>query len=156
MIHKIFSENPALYKRENVLNLVLSGINLVEAIENLGLKRGNKVFNQVVIPKWILKNDIYSRACVRGLIDTDGSLYFHHHNTKGIKYFNIGLTFTNYSKPLFFGVYNILVRNHFTPSIVKDKQIYIYNIKEIKRYFEIFGSNNPKHIRRLNFYLNQH
>lgn len=155
LIYKIFGEYPTISKRESVLDLTLSGVNLVEALENLGLKRGNKVLNQVAIPEWILSNNEYSRVCIRGLVDTDGGLYFHHHTTKGIKYFNIGLTFTNHSKPLIHGVYKTLIKNGFSPSLVKNKRIYIYNLEEIKRYFKVIGSNNPKHIKRLNFFLNR-
>lgn len=155
LMYGIFGETPSINKRENVLNLTLSGVNLVGALEKLGLRRGNKVLNQVAIPKWILQNNDYSRFCVRGLIDTDGSVYFHKHKTNGINYLNMGLTFTNHSKPLLYGVNNILLANHFTPSIVRDKKIYIYKLDEIKRYFKIIGSSNPKHIGRFNFYLNK-
>lgn len=155
LMGRIFGEFPSINKRENVLNITLSGINLVAALENLGLKRGNKVLNQVAIPEWILNNNAYSSACARGLVDTDGGLYFHHHAIKGDKYLNIGLTFTNHSKPIIYGLYKILKENGFSPSIVKDRKIYIYKLEEIKRYFKIIGSSNTKHIKRLNFYLKQ-
>jgi len=35
---------------------MLSGRNLVKNLESFGLKKGNKIKNQVDIPKWILKN----------------------------------------------------------------------------------------------------
>ena len=43
--------------------------------DELGLKPGNKIKSQTTIPKWIWKSDELLKACVRGLIDTDGSVY---------------------------------------------------------------------------------
>lgn len=153
LFNSVFKESPSVAKYGNVLDLTLSGVNLVEALEKIGLKRGNKVTNQVSVPEWILENHEYSKACVRGLIDTDGSVYYHHHVSHGFKFFNIGLTFTNHSLPLIHGVARILRDNKFSPSIMKEKKIYIYKLSEIKRYFEVIGTSNPKHLNRLNYYL---
>ena len=156
LMNKVFKEMPSISKRENVLSLTLSGIGLVEELERLGLRVGSKIVHQVAIPSWILENREYSKRCLRGLIDTDGGVYFHKHKIKGIKYVNFGLTFTNHSKPLIYGANKILNDNDFYPSIVQNKRIYIYNLSEIKRYFKIIKSNNQKHIKRLNFYLNNY
>ncbi len=56
LITQEFEEKPSLYERENVLIYMLSGRNLVKNLESFGLKKGNKIKNQVDIPKWILKN----------------------------------------------------------------------------------------------------
>jgi len=37
------------------------------------IKSGNKIKNEVTVPKWIKNNKKFSKACLRGLIDTDGS-----------------------------------------------------------------------------------
>lgn len=153
LIYKIFKEKPSINKRKNVLNLTLSGVNIVESLEKLGLKRGNKVANQVPISRWILNNRNFAKACVRGLIDTDGGVYFHNHVTNGIRYTHFGLTFSNHSRPIIQGVNKILRESSFTPSIVKNRKIYIYTLSEIKRYFQIIGSSNPKHTQRFNHYL---
>lgn len=49
--------------------------NVAYILQNLGLKRGNKIKNQVGIPGWIKQNKKFSRRCIRGLIDTDGCIY---------------------------------------------------------------------------------
>lgn len=41
-----------------------------------GLKKGNKIKNNLGIPEWIKANMDYSKKCVKGLIDTDGCIYF--------------------------------------------------------------------------------
>lgn len=156
LIYKVFGEQPSINPRENVLNLTVSGVNLVEAVEGIGLRRGNKIKNQVGIPNWIFRNKNFSKLCVRGLMDTDGGVYFHKHKIKGISYTNFGLTFTNHSRPLVNGVIKVLNSYGFMPSLVADKRIYIYDLKEIKRYFGVIGSSNPKHKNRLEVYLNKY
>lgn len=156
LMRSIFKESPSIGEYHNVLTLTISGVNVIKELERIGLKKGNKIINQVAIPKWILDNKDYAKVCLRGLIDTDGGVYFHHHKIKGIEYINFGFTFTNHSKPLIHGAVKILRDNNFSPSVTKDRRIDIYNIKEIKRYFKIIGSSNLKHINRLNFYLKSH
>jgi hypothetical protein len=153
LMSKIFREKPSSAIYGSVIDLTLSGLNYVLALEKVGLKRGNKVRHQVAIPEWILNNKNYSRVCLRGLMDTDGGVYFHHHITHGNQYINFGLTFSNHSLPLIQGAAQILKENNFSPSIVKNRKIYIYNLSEIKRYFKVIKSSNPKHTKRLNMYL---
>ncbi len=38
-------------------------------------KAGSKYIQEVKIPDWILKNKVYIRECLRGLVQTDGSIY---------------------------------------------------------------------------------
>lgn len=153
LMKRILGEKPSVTRRQNVINLTLSGVSYVESLERLGLRRGNKVKNQVVIPSWIVKNRNYSTACLRGLIDTDGGVYFHHHITHGIPYVHLGLTFTNHSRPLIVGAENILKSHGFSPSVTQHKRLYIYNLGEVKRYFLVVKSHNPKHQKRLKKYL---
>ena len=43
-------------------------------LNNFGIKPGNKKQNNVGIPNWIFDSKKYLRACIRGLIDTDGGV----------------------------------------------------------------------------------
>ena len=149
----VFGYKPSITKRDNVVDITLSSVNLVEALEKLGLKRGSKVKNQVAIPNWILENKLYSGACLRGLMDTDGGVYFHNHSVRGKRYVNFGLTFGNHSRPILIGVKKILESYNFQPSVAEQRKIYIYKLSEIKRYFKIIDSSNPKHVNRLEHYL---
>lgn len=155
LMKKIFGENPYTHKRKsgNALDLILSGMCYVEELEKVGLKRGNKVVNQVSIPDWIFRNKDYARACLRGLVDTDGGVYFHNHVVGGKKYLNFGLTFTNASLPLILGAKNILERNELKVFMPRVRNLYIYDFNQIKRYFKIIGSSNKKHIERFKFYV---
>ena len=155
LIKKIFGEMPHIRRRKgkNALDLILSGLCYIEELEKIELKKGNKVINQVSIPNWVLKNDNYSRACLRGLVDTDGGVYFHNHVVGGKRYLNFGLTFTNASLLLVLGAKNILERNGLKVFMPRERNLYIYDFNQIKQYFKIIGSSNSKHLDRFKFYV---
>ena len=67
---------------------------LVSKLLELGLKRGNKIENQLGIPNWIKDNKNLSKRCIKGLIDTDGCIYIC--KREGQKY----VKFTNHNKRL--------------------------------------------------------
>lgn len=50
--------------------------NIANKLIEFGLKRGNKIKNQLGMPRWIKRNKNYSQKCIKGLIDTDGCIYF--------------------------------------------------------------------------------
>lgn len=59
-----------------------------------GLKRGDKIKNNVKIPMWISENINYIKSCLRGLIDTDGCVY------KSKRDKQIYIKFTNFNPTL--------------------------------------------------------
>ena len=153
LMRLVFGYEPSITRRENVFDITLSSVALVESLEVMGLKRGSKVKNQISIPSWILRNRLYSKLCLRGLMDTDGGVYFHNHKVNSRSYVNFGLTFGNHSRPILMGVKKILENYNFQPSMAENRKVYIYKLSEIKRYFQIIGSSNPKHVNRLEHYL---
>src|SRR3989344_3155106 len=48
---------------------------LVYTLNKFGMPAGNKIKNNIKIPKWILANKEYSSLWLRGMFDTDGYLY---------------------------------------------------------------------------------
>jgi hypothetical protein len=79
MIKKLFHLTPSLYHlpHNSVYNIVVSRIEMVRYLHTLGLPIGNKVKQEIDIPDWIKKNKKFAIACVRGLMDTDGSVFTH-------------------------------------------------------------------------------
>jgi hypothetical protein len=136
------------YRKDSELYITATGRNLVEFLLGKGLKIGNKINQQVGVPDWILRNKEYVKACLRGLIDTDGGVYFHTHVTKGIKYRHLGLCFTSYSKLLLAFVHNELLNLGLGPRIYEKGRVYIYDRNYIKKYFDMVGSHNSHHIER--------
>lgn len=133
-------------------NLVISRIKIVEfAIKDLGLVLGNKVRQQVDIPDWIKINKKFAIACVRGLVDTDGSVFTHKYKVNGKEYSYKKLSYTSLSNPLLLSVYDILsnlgIKVRLAVSLGKS-DVRIDSKEDMKRYFEIIGSSNPKHLKR--------
>lgn len=55
--------------------LMVYSKDLVEKLIELGLKPGNKTENQVDVPGWIKEKTEFQVRCLRGLTDTDGTVY---------------------------------------------------------------------------------
>jgi hypothetical protein len=156
LFYKTFKEKPTLGERLecNTLTLTISGINLIKELQRFGFKQGDKVRNQVDFPSWVWSDIEFQKACVRGLMDTDGGCYFHKHKSNGLFYRNFGMCFTNKSLPLVRSVAKVLMSFGLKFSLVNGgTQIYIYSFEEIKKYFALIGSNNPKNMEKFNSYL---
>ncbi len=158
LFKKVFGETPSWRKCVccNSIDLRLSGVNLVQELERWGFIRGDKVRHQVDLPDWIWSNPEFQKACVRGLMDTDGGCYSHKHKVNGLVYKNFGMSFSNKSLPLVLAMAKILTSLGIKFSLArKSTQIYIYSIKEIKKYFQLINSSNLKNITKFNSYLNE-
>ncbi len=128
-------------------SIVASSRALVEYLQTVGLIAGNKVHHQVDVPSWILENQIYQRACLRGLMDTDGSVYWYTHRVYGHSYSHVALCFTNHSRPLLASVERMLLDYGFRPRR-RPHAVFLHRQEDVKRYFQIIGTSNPKHRRR--------
>jgi len=136
-------------KKFSVINYSISRKNLVNfCVKNLGLKIGNKIRHQIDIPKWIKRSNKFSVACVRGLIDTDGSIFIHKYKINNTWYKYKKISFVSLSKPLIQSVFKILKRNGIKSRICQDKDIRIDSVKDVKNYLRIFGSHNSKHLKK--------
>ncbi len=61
-------------KRKKTIWLRNQTKKLALELEKLGFPIGNKLKNNVKIPEWIFEDRSFLKACLRGLIDTDGSV----------------------------------------------------------------------------------
>lgn len=154
LMGKTLGEEPARFERKSTIELYTSGVELVKILEKLGLRRGSKVAHQVRIPMWIMTNRQYANACLRGLFDTDGGIYIHHHRNKKRRWHNLGWCLTNYSLPLVVDSRTILVSAGITPR-GNEKRIFLYAVSEIRRFMEIIGSSNPKNIEKYQAYMSK-
>jgi intein/homing endonuclease len=152
LFKKLFSIVPVRMDniKQNYTNIVASSINLVEFLEKIGLHRGNKVKQQVDIPKWVFKNEEWMKFCLRGLIDTDGNIARknYHANTLAMQ-----ITFTNASDPLLKSVRRILVGLDYHPTEITRRQVHITRFKEVNRYIKEIGFSNSKHMKRFKKYV---
>ncbi len=141
-------------KDQNAVNIVASSRALVEYFHKNGMPNGNKIKNKIKAPNWIMANQRYRKAFVRGLFDTDGCVYLDKHHIKDKDYYHVGWTFTNFADNLIADVLAILKGLGFTPTH-RDSQprVYLRRQKEIARYFSEIGTSNPKHRSRYEKYI---
>lgn len=131
------------------VDLTISRSELVRfCTEKLGLKQGNKIKQQVDIPDWIKRNKQYTIACVRGLVDTDGCIFIHRYKSKRKWYSYKKLAFTSYSKPLRQSVFDILKNIGLNPRLAQRSDVRLDSIDDVKRYFQLVGSHNPKLLKK--------
>ena len=150
---KLFNVHVGICHSEkwNVTKYIISRSELVRFfIEKLGLKKGNKIKQQVDIPDWIKQKKLYSIACIRGLVDTDGCIFTHRYKVNGKFYSYKKFSFTSYSKPLRESVFNILKNNGLNPRLSQNRDVRLDSIADMRKYFEIFTSSNSKHLN--NYY----
>ena len=150
LIQELFKIPIGIYPsgRDAVIDYVVSRIELVRFLEKIGLKQGNKVKQQVDIPEWIKRNKEYRIACVRGLVDTDGSVFIHRYKVKGKEYAYKKLLFTSHSELLRQSVFKILSGLGTRVRLDNGHNVCIDSKVDVAKYFEIIGSHNPKHLNR--------
>ena len=96
LMEELLKKTPKIHPRKdsNATYLVVYGKDVVGGLVKKGLVPGDKVRNQVGIPGWVNKWKNYQIGSLRGLTDTDGSIFV----KKAQKSIRIG--FQNHSKPL--------------------------------------------------------
>ncbi len=154
IIKKLFNLNAALTfkKKQKAVNVVVSSVNLVNWLSLKGMPKGNKLKIGFSVPNWITDNDEYCKKFIRGLFDTDGSVYVDKHLIKGKIYQNQGWAFTSYSVKLRNDILNLLRSFGYSPTLRESQRsVYMRRREDIEKYFKEIGSSNPKHLER---YLN--
>jgi len=125
-----------------------SSVRLVEFLKGLGLHPGNKVEQQVSVPAWILDAEDWVRACVRGLMDTDGGPYPHRYEAGGKMYRYVKLNFSNHSRRLLGDMETMLHRLGFTPAGDGQTKVVLNRQEEVLRYYTEVGTHNAYHLER--------
>jgi intein/homing endonuclease len=150
LIRKLFGIHPKIYKRKNknAVAITVARKLLVEHLHSLGLPIGNKIKQGLDIPRWILNNPEFAKACLRGLMDTDGSVFTHTYKAKTKIYRYRKLSFTSASPALLVSVQKVLAQNDIQSSISKTN-LRIGSKASINRYLSCISSNNTKHLKRI-------
>jgi hypothetical protein len=149
LIERLFAVEHFIAKKKDSLgaDIVISSAGLIDFLKKQGLLVGNKVKNQVDIPMWVKRNKKFQKACLSGLVDTDGSLYPHRYKVNNKWYEYLKLDFASSSKPLLNSVYVILTNLGIKASL-RGVHITISTKKDINKYFAKIGSSNIKFAER--------
>lgn len=135
-------------KSNNTLYLTKGSKDIVYTLSYFGISSGNKQKNNVKIPEWILKNKRYTRSCIRGLIDTDGSVcpitgrnYSYIWFTSNIE--NLRKTFDIAMKNLGIKTSKWNTRKNRSP------ELFIGGKDQINKYLKEISFKNQKHLSKL-------
>jgi len=143
LMQKVLNKKPSIYepKDADAIKLTISSKKLVEDLINNGLKPGDKKVNQVDVPQWIKQNKDYQKDCLRGLVDTDGSIHVHRANE------SIRIGFKNTSEPLMADFKEMCENNEIkTGKIypVKGENTYELHIESKKNVVKFINKIEPK------------
>lgn len=145
LIERLFAVkvHSKFFKNKNVMLIEACGIKLVEFLEKKGFPPGNKIKNKLRIPFWIRNNENYLKACLRGLYDTDGSVY------KLTNQNSHQICFTNYNFQLMNDVRNSLLNLGINCSKISQKDLYITKKSELRKFLKLIGFSNNRHLKKV-------
>ena len=146
IIEKLFKIKVRIgkFKKTNAMFIEAHSVLLIEFLEKLGFKPGNKIKNRLEIPFWIKNNKEYLKACLRGLYDTDGSAY------KLTNQNSYQINFCNYNSILMKDTRESLIKLGISPSKVsKGTDMYITKKEEIVKFLKLIGFRNSKHLDKV-------
>ena len=157
IIENLFEISPALttHKTSKAVTIVVSRKLLVDFCQRVGFKKGNKIINQVDIPEWIKNNKTFAKACIRGLIDTDGCFFTHNYIVNRKRYSYLKIAFTSSSIPLRLSVEKILINLGFNVRMTSirtnssGRDVRIDDTKQVFKYIKEIGSHNYKHLCKI-------
>lgn len=124
---------------ENLLRIYINSVQASEYFKNMGITSGKPL-----IPTWIFSKRKYQVACMRGLIDTEGSVAISSKMTlTGVSNYK-QIIFTNLNPVLQSFVKNTLTMLEIKCSEKIAKNIYISSRRSILEFVDLVGFSNPK------------
>ncbi len=137
------------HKSFNALYIIINSKKVVEFLLDKGLVAGNKIKQGVGIPYWIKKKKSWYAACIRGLMDTDGSLYLlkpHWPNIMQICFTNRNLVLLNEVKE---GLEILDIRCSKICYKTNTPKIYVTQKKAVRKFYKVVSFRNNKHLHKI-------
>ena len=132
------------FKNSNAMRIIFHGRKIVDFFEKEGYMAGDKIRNKSTIPSWINENPRFLVACLRGLLDTDGSFY------KLTNQSSHQVCFTNKNPILLRDVRDAFISLGIGCSkITKEKDIVITRRSEIAKFYKLISFHNSKHLNKI-------
>lgn len=147
-IEKNFDISVTMRFRKNAraLDLIISSVSFCGQMIRLGMPLGSKLANGIRIPSWILRSEPYLKAFIRGLFDTDGTIYLERKSIKGKEYRYLGMAITSASPNFLYDIASALKSLGLSPTnTVRQKSVFLRRQKDVDNYFLEVSSNNSKH-----------
>lgn len=153
LVKNLFGITPKQYpkKRSRAFDIIVHSKELVDFCQSLGLPIGNKIRQKINIPDWIKHEEKFAVACLRGLFDTDGSVFIHRYVVKKKQYSYPKISFASRSPLLLESVSHILDYLAIVNRRSRD-EIKIESKRDVRKYYSLVGTHNPKHAEKLIHY----
>lgn len=150
LIEELFAIKPKVAVREknNCIVIAVSSVGLTEYLHNIGVVSGDKIKQGLNIPEWIMNDKGLVLACIRGIFDTDGCIYYEKHIIKGKIYKYPRISIVSASFNLLESIHDVLDKLEMKPKIRNNRSVNIENRINIDKFFDIVGAKNPKHLSR--------
>lgn len=141
-------------KDDNSVRFFIGSKKLVLWLHSMGLPIGVK--DKIVIPNYIRRNLNLAKACIRGIFNTDGSVYRRYSkayskHSKHYKNYAV-IQFTMKNKNVIKFVIDILKQSQFRVNqITSDRDYWVCRItsqKDVNRFFNEIATNNSYHSNR--------
>jgi hypothetical protein len=115
-------------RKDNAVDVRITSKLVVDFLKGMGIISNNKY-----IPSWIEKDLEYTKACIRGLVDTEGYISFKKYlSHKSMRIYK-QLDFTNLNISLMAFVRDSLVNLGFNPTKSLERSLYISNPQDLKK-----------------------
>jgi len=150
---ELFNLEPKIqsFPKNNERFVSLYSRELVCYFNDIGLKPGNKIMNKNSIPSWIFNDKRFLRCCIRGLIDTDGSIFRMSRKDPNL----LRINFKNFNQNLLRDSRKAFVMLGFHPSkIICNNVFYISRKADIVKYIKEIGFSNQRHQKRFKKFIN--
>jgi DNA-binding transcriptional regulator WhiA len=157
LINSTFKVKSQIYFRKDCNAMILkiySKMVFCLLIGRFGFKPGNKTYS-VKIPEEILQsNTSLIFATIRGIFDTDGTVFFDKRLIYNQPYPRIALQIV--SKPLFLQLKEFL-QKYFSIYTFEDKKrkayrIEIYGAEQLCKWMQLIGFSNKRHLDKVKYY----
>ena len=159
LIQKYFKIKVNIRKRKDAraVDIYISSVSFCNLMVQYGMISGNKIKGDFRIPHWINKSKTYQTWFLRGLFDTDGSIYQDFRIIKERRYHGVGLLWSSASESLRKDILRLLSDRNMGPTGGKGKHrsIYLRKKANIIKYFKEIGTSNPKHSERYNRFIGE-
>ncbi len=134
-------------RMETVIAIYLSGREIIQELNRLGIEYGNKTKKQNSIPSWILEKREFSQAFIKGIFDTDGCLYIDRHRIGNKIYKHWGISQSSNNQPFLENVGELLIGLGFHPTTSTKHRIILRRQEEVHIFMDTIRPANQKHIK---------
>jgi|APHM01.1.fsa_nt_gi hypothetical protein len=132
LLYSLTNKKPSIHdlKESKATQIIVYSKEIIKELKQLGLQPGDKTVNQVNVPQWIKNDRSYVRKCLRGLVDTDGTIYRQTTDNRVI------IQFKNLSEPLLSDFKYMCGLLEYSPSKAGENTVQIARQNQVQNFID--------------------